>query len=105
MSKFVKNVSVKTRLVDPNVPSFHSGVNRRLTYSLSPRGHTGHFGLDEGTGLITLLRPVDRETQPLFNLTVTVRGIADETFFGWGKYRTRDTASVQPDCHGKRNSG
>lgn len=46
-----------------------SGVNRKVTYSLSDSAD-GYFSVDQSSGIIILEHPLDRELQSSYNITV-----------------------------------
>ncbi|XP_028856949.1 protocadherin-16-like isoform X2 [Denticeps clupeoides] len=46
------------------------GENGRVSYSIQAGDPEGKFSLNPGTGALSVLKPVDREEQDLYNLTV-----------------------------------
>ena len=102
MPPLVQQTTVYVRLMDinDNIPYFESnpysvtvpensetGINlvqivardndktSKFTYSFGDevQKYSHQFGVDSSSGLVTLLAPLDRETQDLYNLTVWVR--------------------------------
>ncbi|KAM8903146.1 protocadherin-16-like [Spinachia spinachia] len=47
------------------------GENGRVTYSIESGNTGGTFGLNTNTGSLSIFKPLDREEQDVFNLTIT----------------------------------
>ncbi|KAL6115852.1 dchs1 [Pungitius sinensis] len=47
------------------------GENGRVTYSIQSGNTGGTFGLNTNTGSLSIFKPLDREEQDVFNLTIT----------------------------------
>ena len=45
-----------------------SGINRKILYAMS--GTDGLFAIETVSGIITLRKSLDRETQDMYNITV-----------------------------------
>nr|XP_033804886.1 protocadherin Fat 3 isoform X2 [Geotrypetes seraphini] len=59
-----KALLTKVQATDPDV-----GVNRKVVYSLANPAD-GHFTVDRTSGIITLEKPLDRELQSTYNITI-----------------------------------
>ncbi|XP_050721222.1 fat-like cadherin-related tumor suppressor homolog [Eriocheir sinensis] len=60
----INTVVVKMSATDPDL-----GINRRLRYNFVDSAE-GHFTIDEVEGVVSLARPLDRETRDSYSLTV-----------------------------------
>ena len=60
----VGTVATKVHATDPDL-----GVNRKIQYDLID-SQDNHFKIDQGSGIVSLAKPLDRETRDLYNLTV-----------------------------------
>uniref|UniRef100_S4RWC7 Cadherin domain-containing protein n=1 Tax=Petromyzon marinus TaxID=7757 RepID=S4RWC7_PETMA len=64
-----ESTAVETLLTRVQATDSDLGLNRKVTYSfLDSAG--GHFAIDERSGIISLKRPLDREHQAVYELTV-----------------------------------
>ena len=48
---------------------FFSGINRKIRYYLVDSAH-GYFSISPEDGIVTLSKPLDRETQDSYNISV-----------------------------------
>ncbi|XP_043928134.1 protocadherin Fat 3 isoform X2 [Protopterus annectens] len=72
----IKALLKRVHATDPDV-----GMNRKVEYALSDSANE-HFGIDKFSGIIILERPLDREIQAFYNITVkaTDQGLALQLF-------------------------
>ncbi|XP_050706394.1 protocadherin Fat 1-like [Eriocheir sinensis] len=60
----INTIVLKTSATDPDL-----GINRQLLYNFVDSAE-GHFTIDEMEGVVSLARPLDRETRDSYSLTV-----------------------------------
>nr|KAG5696280.1 hypothetical protein BaRGS_019982 [Batillaria attramentaria] len=69
--KIAENVTIGTRVLDVQATDIDSGENGRIRYSIdSKTDPEGHFSIDPVSGVVTVSKPLDYETQPMFRLTL-----------------------------------
>ena len=54
--------------INSNALCYFTGINRRVRYAM--KESDGHFSIDPVSGIVSLTRLLDRESQSLFNLTI-----------------------------------
>lgn len=74
-----EGIPVHTPIVTVTADDPDSGINGKVTYAISyqePEDSKRHFGINPITGVIHILRPIDRETIDTFRLTVIATDMA-----------------------------
>ncbi|XP_028399799.1 protocadherin Fat 4-like isoform X2 [Dendronephthya gigantea] len=74
-----ENMTVGSEVIRVTATDLDAGVNSELTYALT--GGQGYFTINRTTGLITMVTPVDHESNPggfVVHVTASDRGIPDE---------------------------
>lgn len=66
-----ESISSGTQIIQVDSTDKDKGANGAVKYSIL--GGTDHFAIDEGTGVITVTKPLDRELQAVYILKIAAR--------------------------------